>query len=378
MKKFYRVSAFFIFFTVFAFIAVSNPEKTPEEKYIAKYSGIAVSEMYRSGIPASITLAQGLLESRSGRAPLAVRGNNHFGIKCHDWTGSKMYQDDDSKGECFRVYGNAEESFRDHSDFLRYRDRYKFLFDNKITDYKAWAYGLKQAGYATDPAYPSKLIKLIETYHLYEFDTMTMDDALAMEGTKEKTPVAGTTKRRWRIFGKKKNKTGSSSSAGGSHSEKIPESPLSIEEPIVLDPDSREVFKFSLSRQLYSLNGVPFVYSIEGDTYSSLASLYHLFVPELLRFNDLKTEADLLPGTVVYLQPKKSQAAKDMDKYIVGVEGESLRDICQRFAVRMNSVMKMNGFSSGYSLREGDTVILRGKSLRRGIFKSRKKNVSHD
>ena len=119
--------------------------------------------MYRSGVPASITLAQGIIESRSGQSALAAEGNNHFGIKCHNsWKGRSMLVDDDSKGECFRVYDSAEESFRDHSDFLRYRDRYKFLFDFKTTDYKSWAYGLKQAGYATDPSYASKLIKCVE------------------------------------------------------------------------------------------------------------------------------------------------------------------------------------------------------------------------
>ena len=156
-----------------AIISIGATSVTPQDDYIRKYSATAVREMYRSGVPASITLAQGLLESRYGQSELAVKGNNHFGIKCHDWTGKKMYYDDDAKGECFRVYASADESFRDHSDFLRYRDRYKFLFDYEVTDYKAWAHGLKKAGYATDPAYPSKLIKIIEDYQLYDYDTMT-------------------------------------------------------------------------------------------------------------------------------------------------------------------------------------------------------------
>ena len=138
-------------------------EKSPQEAYIEKYSALAVAEMYRSGVPASITLAQGLLESGNGLSELARKSNNHFGIKCHNnWTGGRVYHDDDAKGECFRKYGHPYESYRDHSDFLRYRDRYKFLFDYKVTDYKSWAYGLKKAGYATDPAYPKKLIKLID------------------------------------------------------------------------------------------------------------------------------------------------------------------------------------------------------------------------
>ena len=139
--------------------------RSPQEIYIDQFASLAVEEMYRTGVPASITLAQGLLESRYGLSELAVKGNNHFGIKCHNnWKGKKMYYDDDRRGECFRKYPSPEQSYRDHSDFLRYRDRYKFLFDYKITDYKAWARGLKKAGYATDPAYPSKLINLIEEY----------------------------------------------------------------------------------------------------------------------------------------------------------------------------------------------------------------------
>ena len=135
---------------VFLFSAVVyavSTDKSPQEIYIDKYSALAVAEMYRSGVPASITLAQGLLESGNGRSELALKSNNHFGIKCHNnWTGGRVYHDDDAKGECFRKYSHPHQSYRDHSDFLRYRDRYKFLFDLKTTDYKGWAYGLKQAG----------------------------------------------------------------------------------------------------------------------------------------------------------------------------------------------------------------------------------------
>ena len=173
IMKTYKVVVSAALLLLVSMLVSAVPESsTPQKKYISQYAETAVREMYRSGVPASITLAQGLLESRYGQSPLAKEGNNHFGIKCHDWTGKKMYHDDDKRGECFRVYKSADESFRDHSDFLRYRDRYKSLFDNEITDYKAWAYGLKKAGYATDPAYPAKLIKIIEDYQLYDYDSM--------------------------------------------------------------------------------------------------------------------------------------------------------------------------------------------------------------
>ena len=296
-------------------------DRSPQEKYIDEYSAIAVREMERSGVPASITLAQGLVESRAGLSPLAAKGNNHFGIKCHnDWKGKRMYQDDDAKGECFRVYPTAEQSFRDHSDFLRYRDRYKSLFDLKPTDYKAWAYGLKKAGYATDPAYPVKLIKVIEDYQLYRFDS--------------------------------------------GRETVVPEAPLAIEAPKKVDPvkyrqEYSEEFRFKLSRSVMTRNGVPFVTSLKGESYSSIATTQGLFLKELLRFNDLKADEPLNEGTVVFLQMKKKKAEKGLDKYIADHDGEGLRDISQRFGVRLSSICKLNGFGSDHTLREGDTILLR-------------------
>jgi flagellum-specific peptidoglycan hydrolase FlgJ len=139
--------------------------------YIRKYASIAVKEMHEYKIPASITLAQGILESGNGRSELALKSNNHFGIKCHrQWTGERVYHDDDEKGECFRKYQYTETSYKDHSLFLTQRSRYAFLFDYNIRNYKKWAYGLRKAGYATDRKYPSKLLKIIKEYQLYEFD----------------------------------------------------------------------------------------------------------------------------------------------------------------------------------------------------------------
>ena len=171
-------------------VSAQRDAGTPQERYIARYASIAVNEMYRTGVPASITLAQGIIESGSGRSRLATDGNNHFGIKCHNtWKGKTMLADDDRKNECFRVYDSAEESFRDHSDFLRYQDRYKFLFDLKTTDYKGWAAGLKKAGYATDPSYASKLIQCVEDYDLGRFDRMTVAQALAIGGADAEAPA---------------------------------------------------------------------------------------------------------------------------------------------------------------------------------------------
>ena len=316
-----------------------------QERYVSRYAPLAVNEMYRTGVPASITLAQGIIESASGRSTLAVQGNNHFGIKCHrSWKGRTMLADDDRKDECFRVYDSAEESFRDHSDFLRYQDRYKFLFDFKTTDYKSWAYGLKQAGYATDPAYASKLIQCIEDYRLSRYDRMTVDDVLAEAGADAEVPM-------------EKDVEG------------IPDSPLKIEAAEVWT--GGEAYPVSLSRTLYSRNGVPFVYAIEGETYASLAKKYHLFEREILKFNDLHRGAELHAGDVVYLEPKKTKTVRGLDKYIVGGENETFHGICQRFAVTEKAVRKMNGLPASYVPSEGDELLLRPESKLKKLWKKR-------
>ena len=261
-----------------------GPTKSPQQAYVEHFATLAVEEMYRSGVPASITLAQGLLESRYGLSDLAVKGNNHFGIKCHNnWDGGKMYHDDDRKGECFRVYKSPEESFRDHSDFLRYRDRYKFLFDLEPTDYKGWAHGLKKAGYATDPAYPQKLIKLNEDYGLHEYDTKPASWGYENEDTVK--PQTKQDKKKLTKEEKKAEKARKKAEKSKTHPEKRPESPNSIEQAKPLTADQREVFHLALSRQMYSLNGVPFVYAAEGETYASIAAAYNLFMKEILKFN---------------------------------------------------------------------------------------------
>lgn len=305
-----------------------------QEKYIQRYSEIAVSEMYRSGIPASITLAQGLLESGYGRSELALKSNNHFGIKCHNsWEGERVYHDDDAKGECFRKYDTPEDSYRDHSDFLRYRDRYKFLFDYKITDYKSWAYGLKKAGYATDPKYPVKLIDLIETYKLYQYDTKPSSFASRSGLSKSKG---------------RKSESGSV----------IPTPPSQMEQVKLLEGVVRDVFKFALSREMYSQNGVPFVYAMEGETYRSIAEANGLFFRELLKFNDLKKDAPLAAGTIVYLQKKKKNAQKGLDMHVVE-KGETLWSIAQRYGIRLSTLCRINGIENADVVREGDMIRLR-------------------
>ena len=309
----------FIALCLCGFLAAEAQTNTnPQQAYIDKYNKIAVSEMQRSGIPASITLAQGMLESRYGLSDLAVKGNNHFGIKCHDGKGRSMTMDDEKKGECFRAYDTPEESFADHSDFLRFRDRYRFLFDYDITDYRSWAYGLSKAGYATDPEYPAKLIQLIEEYKLSKYDQLSRRDQ-----------------------------------------RNLPETPTSLEAVTRLAGKDLEKFSFPLSRAVYTQNDVPFIYAQEGESYKSIAESNKLFLKELLKFNDLSKEPELKPGDVVYLKQKKKESKKGLDKYVVETDGENLWDICQRFAVRQKDIEKLNGFDKKHVLREGDMILLR-------------------
>ena len=363
-------------------VSFTSPDRssTPQVIYVEKYAALAIDEMYRSGVPASITLAQGLLESRYGLSELATKGNNHFGIKCHNnWQGGKVYHDDDAKGECFRKYDSPEESFRDHSDFLRYRDRYKFLFDLEVNDYKGWAHGLKKAGYATDPAYPAKLIKLIEDYKLYKFDVAPSDygnyevNDVEVYVVKEK-PASKKAETHAKAAGKKedrhadrkkdnkKDRKAKSQKTEDPAPRVIPESPTKAEAVKVLDKAPDGEFSFSLSRQMYSLNGVPFVYAASGDTYASLAKTFDLFPKEILKFNDLSLTTDmntrLQPGTLVYVQAKKKMAAKGIEKHVIEAD-DTLRGIAQRYGVKLESIYKMNAFDSSYVPREGDIIKLR-------------------
>lgn len=311
------------------------------EQYIEKYADMAIEEMYRSGVPASITLAQGLLESGMGRSTLATTANNHFGIKCHSWTGLKVYYDDDVKNECFRKYKSVEESFQDHSDFLRYKDRYSFLFDLEPTDYKGWCYGLKQAGYATDPNYANKLINVIEKYRLYEFDRTGEDSRRGTARPQSPQPSSPSS-------------SGTGMRRPSRQERELPKSPSQME-----SLRKAEDFSFSLAREVYERNGVPCVVAVEGESYASIAAQYDLFLKEILRFNDAGSDRAVLPGELVYIRAKRKHTEKGLDKHICDVEGEQLRDIAQRYGVTLKSLLKLNGLKADAQLHESDVVLLR-------------------
>jgi hypothetical protein len=284
-------------------------------EYIKTYKDIAVQEMHLSGIPASITLAQGMLESEYGNSMLATEGKNHFGIKCHDWTGKKVYHDDDARNECFRKYNSAEESFKDHTEFLRTKSRYSFLFEYPSTDYKKWAHGLKKAGYATNPTYPQLLIKLVEEHKLYTYDQAVFVDK----------PTATSKPRKY--------------------TRKAP----AMEDGFTINLPSHEIFK---------RNRIDYIVAKDGDTFSKLASELEMMRWELPKYNDLPTDSGLKAGDILYIQPKKNRAARGNDTHTV-LQGEDMRFISQLYGVKMSRLYKMNYKEEGSQLQVGETLNLR-------------------
>lgn len=253
--------------------------------YIETYAAMAVDQMTRHGVPASITLAQGLLESSAGRSSLATEGNNHFGIKCHkDWTGDSMLRSDDAPDECFRVYESPEHSFEDHSLFLR-RKRYAPLFELAKGDYVGWAKGLKACGYATNPHYADILITIIERYGLYSFDT---------EGFDRETETVEFIRQ-----------------------------------------------MMASSHKVRRSRGLHYVIAVPGDTYSSLAAEFGLPVEALLANNDIDNDCEVRAWEEVYLVPKLDEGPEDVRTATIGRE-ETLHSVAQRFGVKVEALKKYN------------------------------------
>jgi LysM repeat protein len=295
--------------------------------YTSLYAAEAMQEMSRTGIPASITLSQGIIESDYGRSRLATKANNHFGIKCHsDWKGGRIYHDDDKRGECFRKYKSANESFRDHSDFLVYGSRYSFLFDLPTDDYKGWAKGLKKAGYATNPKYASMLIRTIEENQLYEYDR-----AISGKGGKKK----------------------STGQIEISYYETDPD----IEDIDVLVTNSGSV-RLSSRNRILERNRIQYIMVKEGDTYESLAKEFDLLSWEIFRYNDLPDESILIPGQLVYLQPKRNKAEAGKDFHVV-MEGETMYTISQLYGIKLKTLYEKNGLVPGRNPAVGTELWLR-------------------
>ena len=301
--------------------AQTEAQQKLADAYLEKYAGFAVEEMLRSGVPASITLAQGMLESNYGRSELAVKANNHFGIQCHGdaWKGKRYEYMDAGELRQFRKYKSVLDSYEDHSNFLSKNKRYATLFELDMTDYKGWARGLKKAGYAEDPEYAEKLIRVVEMYGLDAYDKKMGKSADPVE-TQHVVVV--------------------------------------VEQREPLTERQRRSYRYTLSREMYSQNGVPFVYASGGETYSDIARQYDLFLRGVLSFNDAEQDCELQAGTVVYLQAKKRKAAKGYDEYVVE-EGMGMMQISQKFAVKFKRLCKMNNVAEDYIPQVGEVIKLR-------------------
>lgn len=289
--------------------ADSQRKLSSYEKYINQYSDLAIQHQKKYRIPASITLSQGLLESGAGQSDLAQRSNNHFGIKCHsDWRGGRVYHDDDLQGECFRKYKQVEDSYDDHSRFLAERSRYAVLFELNIKDYKGWAKGLQKCGYATDRAYANKLIKVIEDYELYRFDT-------AKGSKKQSTPK-------------------------DRDDEKLAPSYVSVR------------------RTIYKTNGLIYIYAKDNDSFDQIASGLGFSIKELKKYNEVPEDFPLQKGDIVYLEKKRKKADKPYYDHVVQI-GESMHSISQKYGIQVKSLYKMNKKQKDYIPEEGDVLKLR-------------------
>lgn len=278
------------------------------QTYINQYKDLAIEQMLRYHIPASITLAQGLFESGAGKSVLATQGNNHFGIKCHNWTGPTQYHDDDARGECFRVYKDARDSYEDHSKFLARQPRYARLFELGQRDYKGWARGLKQCGYATNPQYANKLIQIIELYKLFDYDKAKRFDRFMAEhsGTEQAVNAQG------------------------------------------------------LLHPIHKFNDNYYLITREGDTFKALGKEIEISWRKLAKYNERDKNDVLYRGEVIYLKKKRKKAPKQYKNrpHIVR-NGESMYTISQKYGIRLKYLYKMNNFDVDHQIKIGDRIRIR-------------------
>ena len=290
------------------------------QEYVQKYKELAIEEMKRSGVPAAITLAQGLLETENGNSDLLLKSNNHFGIKCKsNWTAETVSHDDDAPGECFRKYSCAEDSYRDHSDFLKNSNRYAFLFDLDPTDYKDWAYGLKKAGYATNPRYPDILIKNIETYNLEQYTLEGLDGIPRFENSRY---------------------TAQTDKAIPPEVEKddaVPGTPVSVK-----------------------INGCKALLASKGTSLLAIATEHNINLEKLLSINDLSNDGLLQKDQYVFLEKKQKEGRQD---FCIAQEDETLYDISQKYGVILQYLYSYNSIAPGDYLVEGTKIYLKPPPL---------------
>ncbi len=314
----------------FVLLQLDAQKMTPEE-YVAQYKDLAVREMKRMGVPAAITLAQGILETESGNSELLKKSNNHFGIKCKStWTSGGVSHDDDAAGECFRQYKTAEDSYRDHSNFLRGNDRYAFLFRLDAKDYKAWSYGLKKAGYATNPAYPQILIKNIEQYNLNQYTLEGMDELPVYDGSKyQSDPEVPETR---------------------TVVKDTPDNTAAGITPVTTMPAN-------MPEGIFKIDGKKVLYCKKGTSLLKIANDNNIRLVKLMEYNELKEEGLLTEDRIIYLEKKPAgavttvstspvkQSTASVKKHIVQPK-EGLYAISKKYGVTVQQIREWNNLQS--------------------------------
>ncbi len=309
----------FIFLLFFSVSFCAGAQKISVEEYIEQYKDIAIREMKRMGVPAAIILAQGILETENGNSDLVKRSNNHFGIKCKEtWTGERVYHDDDARGECFRAYENAEDSYRDHSNYLKGSNRYAFLFKLDPTDYKGWAYGIKRAGYATNPRYPQILIKNIEQYNLQQYTLAGLDNLPKYEEDKAK------------------------------------ELPVEIKGEGEITP-VENASDDGTEERIITINKTKCVLAKKGTSLLAIAIKNNINLNKLVEFNDLDKEGILDKDQYVFLHKKPKTGG--MEFYIIQA-GETLYDAAQKNGVQLKYLREYNAFNNDAEVSAGTKLFL--------------------
>jgi LysM repeat protein len=311
------------------------------QNYIIAYKDVAIAEMQRTGVPASIKLAQGIHETMAGTSDLVTKSNNHFGIKCKsNWTGESVSHDDDARGECFRKYNSPSESYRDHSNFLKGGQRYAFLFQINPLDYSAWAYGLKKAGYATNPKYPQVIIKLIEDYNLQDYTLIAMG----------KKPATG------EILVKTEE--------GKNEMAMVPV------EVVAKDREEKDPLKAASKAALYpsgefKINDTKVVYATAGTPFLTIAQQHHIQLARLFEFNNIERGEVLLTDQLIFLQRKRKTGEHE---FHIVKEGETLHDIAQEEGIRMESLLEYNQLEGFMNPAAGQQLYLKAKAPSRPLL----------
>lgn len=355
----------FVLLTTTLMAQMPNPKV---QQYIAAYKDLAMAEMQRTGIPASIKLAQGILESQAGESPLSKRSNNHFGIKCKtEWTGARTYHDDDARGECFRVYNSVEESYKDHSEFLKTRPHYSFLFLLDPADYKAWANGLKKAGYATSKTYPQQLIKTIEENNLQQYSELV----IAQKSTK---PESGKPAEIIPVNTQPlQAQSGPNQVALQEEPKQAPKAAVIVEDVtedndmlaetvvsgIVAKPKNTTQKAKPYPDGVFSINGSKVFYANAGTSLLAIADQYDLSMSKLLEYNDLDGVDVLAKDQLIYIEKKARKSEKDFHI----VEGdETWYEISQKEGIALKSLLELNNLKKEVPLAKGEKIHLKPKT----------------